>query len=336
MVIAGLKTRFLTELIEFYGEVLGATEQQQLLDRFPERHQKWIVPGPLSAARPEFLFINDVEELLKPLDDSVGGCNGTRFETAVAETMSRTIARRALTLKKSTFRGYLNRIIPIVEDTWPIRPPTIGVEETASGLRVTMAVLGYSRCTRLLAFQMLGAVKYAWRLASDSSLDEQHLTVDIFGDRARIDVYQRISIPSNVALEDTLPPSVRPSQRSVRIRPSLSEQVESILRHRSPSVPPPDGRPPTNAIGLAQLRRPSQPGFEAPARPSTPPPNASPLSPPRAPALKSVRHSTPPPSRVARKPTTDSPASSCNNAREPSARHSTSVPPPSRRGGQPK
>lgn len=69
MLIAGLKTRFLVELIELYGEVFGTSEQQRLLARLPERHQKGIVPSPLSTSRPDFLFLDDVEELLKTLDD---------------------------------------------------------------------------------------------------------------------------------------------------------------------------------------------------------------------------------------------------------------------------
>jgi hypothetical protein len=136
--------------------------------------------------------------------------------------------------------------------------------------------------------------------------------VDFFGDRARIDVHQRLS-QRPLPYPEKQPLSQRPSQRSTRLlRPSLSEQVESILGHRSPSIPAPSpsassNLPPANALGMAQLRRPTPPGFEAP-RPSSPL-SSSALAAPRVPTIEPVRPSSPSPSRLTQPPLSEPPTS---------------------------
>jgi hypothetical protein len=361
MLIAGFKTRFLLELVELYGEVFGSTELQRLIARMPERHQKGFGPNAPLGSRPEFLFLDEVEELLKTLDDSVGGCKSPRFETTVIETMVRHIQRRTTrSLLESSLRDNLSRIIPLLEDCWPIRPPTITVEEVPTGLRITLAVLGYSRCTRLLAFQMLGVIKFGSRISNDYTEEEQRSTLDFFGDRARIDIHQRSSQRSIPVAEERRIEK-RTSQRSLRsLRPSLSEQVESILGHRAPSIPPPapsipstpssssvsrnappppntnrtppSSHPPSKAASIAKLKR-GVPLEGESGRPSRPEPS-SPLAAPRLPTIDPPirRPSVTPGSANPTQPSEQPPSKDRIESERVSS--ASSFLPPSRRGNQ--
>jgi len=333
MPIAGLKTRFLVELIELYGEAVGSTEQQRLLGRLSERHRGWFLPCSHTLQRPEVLFLDDVEAILWALEDSDGRGAASRFEFAATEVAVRAILRRPLAQSNLTFRECLLRFITYVEDYWPIRPPTIALEETPLGLRLSVMQLGYSRCTRLLVFQLQGALRAACRLGIGLTIDELHATLDFFGDRARIDVHLR-GDEQSMQTDHLQPPSRRPSIRSVRpSRPSLSEEVESILGHRaippSGSAHPIPSRPPNSALGMAQLRRPSRPVFPAAPTPSTRPNPQSPSSPfasPRLPTFEAPQGTAE--SQPAGPPT--------SRSRIPSEQPTQprSVPPPSRRGGQ--
>jgi hypothetical protein len=306
----------------------------------PERHQKGFAPNAPVGSRPEFLFLDEVEELLKTLDDSVGGCKSPRFENTVSETMVRHIQRRTTrSLAESSLRENLSRIIPLLEDCWPIRPPTITVEEVPTGLRVTLAVHGYSRCTRLLAFQMLGAIKFGSRFSIDYTEEEQRSTLDFFGDRARIDIHQRSSQRS-IPVAEERPIERRTSQRSLRsLRPSLSEQVESILGHRVPSIPPPNtnrappsSHPPSKAASIAKLKRSIPPEGEE-GRPSRPQPS-SPFAAPRLPTIEPpIRRPSVVPGSVNPTQPSEQPSSKdrADSERVPSP---SSLVPPSRRGNQ--
>jgi hypothetical protein len=323
MLISGLRTRFLVELIELYGEVLGPTEQRRLLRRLTERHRQWLLPNAKAGTRPEILFLDDVEEILWALEDAEPTGPASRFETAVTEVTTRNLARRTMVEREATLRGCLVRLIPIIEDHWPVRPPTITLEDVPSGLRLAMSLLGYSRCTRLLAFQLLGAIKAANRRASVSSPDELRTTMDFFGDRARIDIHLPLSSLAARSADDR-PPTRRSSSPASRpLRPSLFEQVETILGNRCsspppafqplPSQPPPASRPST-ATQSVPPRRSTQP---APTTLRSSPIHASPLSSPRVPQFDTLRP----------------PASAPSNPKLATERPAApSVPPPSRRG----
>ncbi|MGC4070885.1 MAG: hypothetical protein QM784_40655 [Polyangiaceae bacterium] len=263
-----------------------------------------------------------MEEILWALEDTEPTGPTSRFEAAVMEVTTRNLARRAMVESEVTLRGCLGRLIPIIEDHWPVRPPTITLEDVPSGLRLAMTLLGYSRCTRLLAFQLLGAVKAANRRASASPPDELRTTMNFFGDRARIDIHLPLGSLVGRNTEDRPLPRRSSSPASRPLRPSLFEQVETILGHRNsshplpsqpvPSQPPPASRPSTSLTSVPP-RRATQ--SIPPSVRSTPHP-ASPLAAPRVPQFDNLR------------PPASSPSNSKITTERPAA---PSVPPPSRR-----
>lgn len=268
MTMAGLRGRFVLELIDAAWRRADSLGVSRVQKRLPTCSARWFTPGLERTNCPDVVPLDEATTLLLCIDEQLGVGSGQYLEQLVLEHVSPILARDVVSLATSTPRTLLLRLIPAIESAWVDVRPHIAATEAPGGLRVELGVTASPRATRFLLHQTLGTLQAAQQLVPLRHLESPRPVVEWFADRVRMELPLRISTGRDNEL-DTLSPASRPSQRNLRAaRPSLSEQVENILSHRD--TEPRSSRPPTE--NPAARRDTDQRSSRPPAGSIPPPP----------------------------------------------------------------
>jgi len=275
--VAGAKLRvwFLRNLLDAAERELGAAAVAQLPERAPARLRSLVSLERLrTTAALDTIPLDEGEEAMLAFEQVLGDGSGRTLERVACEMLARQLVQAAGAVRVGDLFGTVARLRAPLEHPFVDAPVLFELVRSPTGLRLTIGIAGRPRATRLLGHVATGAIHAAERFARETHVEPLRLDVQIFADRARIDVHFRR--PSTAPPAPDPAPASRRSSGASRPLPSLSDEVARILdssltgeRQRTSDEP---ARRPSSETPAT--RTPSDPGSGA-ARPAeTPAPDS--------------------------------------------------------------
>ena len=282
-----IRTWFFRNLLEAAEREFGGAAIAGVPARVPPRLRPHVTLERLRGTSPlDTIALDEGEEAVLALEQALGDASGRLLERIAGEMFGRQLAQAVGVVRVGDLFGTVARLRGPLEHPFVDAALHFELTKTSSGFCLTLGVVGRSRSTRVLGHLAVAAVHASERFAREANADPLRVELEVFADRARIDV--RFRRASTIPPPSPLPVSVRRSSGATRLVPSLSDEVARILDHgRAPErVRVPDEGPrsrsePAPPPSESPSRRASQPppaeGSEPrPNRPSTrPPPDRS-------------------------------------------------------------
>jgi hypothetical protein len=237
--------------------------------------------------------LDEGEELLLSIDAILGDGSGRLLENIGGELASRLLSQGGPVARSGDLAGTVARLQAFLEHPFIGVPFLFELRRNPTGFSLTVGIAGHSRATRAVRHLTIGAIAAVERFARQVGADRLTLQAESIADRAHITARY---LPLEEAVAEDPPPP--PSRRRVPARapvPSLSAEVERILRSTTPPRKPSE---PSAASDRAQTGASRRQPTPLPVRRSAPPAPAPPEpAEPQPPESMTVRISTIPAAR---------------------------------------
>lgn len=262
--LSELRSWFLRNVLEAAERQTGVAAVAALRSRLPPRLSPHASLDRLRAsAALDSVPLDEGEEILLAVDSLLGDGSGKLLESIGGDLATRVLSQGGGVARAGDLYGTVARLQAFLEHPFVGVPLVFELRRTPSGFTLQVGVSGHSRATRAFRHLAIGAIVAAERFAREAGAENLKIYAENIGDRSNISA--RYLTSEEFVSEEAAPPTRRPP--TVRApAPSLSEEVERILRTSSPP------------------RRASDPALAAVRAPESSRARAS-LAPPRAPTL---------------------------------------------------
>lgn len=250
--------------MEATERLLGVSAVQGLRTRLPPRLSPHVSLDRLRAsAALDSVPLDEGEEILLAVDALLGDGSGKLLESVGGDLAARVLSQGGGVARAGDLFGTVARLQAFLEHPFVGVPLAFELRRTSAGFSLSVGVAGHSRATRALRHLAIGAIIAAERFAREAGAENLKIYAENIGDRSNISARYLPTeefVAEEVAPVTRRPPTIRPPG------PSLSEEVERILRSSSPprrisdpmqiAVRPPDSS--RTRASVAPPRAPSQ------------------------------------------------------------------------------